>query len=478
MVLNAPTMEDIERQASQRDLDKQYIRDGVYDMLPELLRKACNVFERKIEREVFLMSALPVCATLMRGAKIVTRKGPQGLNLAVWIYSDAGIGKGVAGMADTLLDAVKAEAMARYNDSRMRYEDDLDAHRTRLTLIKKQRTEAIEKGQHELPPLPQAPPPPPREDISLPLYGNVKSIRDEIEQNGGQILFFDTEADSLSMSSGEYGDLRIIIKQGIENEKSGQLFKTTGLKEWRSYISLMIAATDDQLVKFIKRPQDGLFSRFLFYGFKDTQEWVSSEPSDRPDYTSQLEAMQGAYASLYDRVRDAAPTVHFLPEQWRDHTEMFTAQKANAIETHTALAGSVHRLGQFMLRIAAILTIMREHRGNKQMPRELTCDKHSWTAARHITLRFFRGLYEAWGLFQPNELPTDKEGQNIAYEKAHIAAANEARRLKEEGLTLCQVHDSLLSDKQLAAFTCRWSGKMSKNTKKQRVSRLVTFIQR
>ena len=261
-------MEDIERQASQRDLDKQYIRDGVYDMLPELLRKACNVFERKIEREVFLMSALPVCATLMRGAKIVTRKGPQGLNLAVWIYSDAGIGKGVAGMADTLLDAVKAEAMARYNDSRMRYEDDLDAHRTRLTLIKKQRTEAIEKGQHELPPLPQAPPPPPREDISLPLYGNVKSIRDEIEQNGGQILFFDTEADSLSMSSGEYGDLRIIIKQGIENEKSGQLFKTTGLKEWRSYISLMIGATDDQLVKFIKRPQDGLFSRFLFYGFK------------------------------------------------------------------------------------------------------------------------------------------------------------------------------------------------------------------
>ena len=471
------SLDQIKREMYGAELDGGYISDDVYDLLPNMLRDACNVFERRQDKEAFLVAALPVCSTLMRGARIAVKQGKKGLNLAVWIHSSFAAGKGIAGMADNLLEGVKIEAAKRQRLALEDHRNEMDEFNTRLALVKKEREKKIKEKKHDLPPLPIAPPKPPKEDITLALYGHTKTLRDWVAENEGNVLFIDTEADSLNKKGGEYGDLRILFKQGIENEKSSNAFMSTGLQEWRSYISILITATDDQLVQFIQGPQDGLFSRFLFYGFEGDDGWVSSRPVDGEDYTSKLQRLQPRYASLYDRVREAAPTVTFTTQQWDDHDEEFAAIKEAAKHTHTALGGSTHRLGHFRLRIAAMLSIMRSHRSTMEMDQAITCDEKSWTASRLIIHRFVRGMYDTWSLYHDEQLPTDQQHRGADFEAARCAAAKEAKRLRGENLKNIEIFDRIQADTEFTAFTRTWSEKKTHGSKKTAVSRLLTYLQ-
>lgn len=510
---NPPTIEEIAREANGEELHEAFMDEGLYGLLPSMLGDACRVFERIQDREVFLMGALPVCSTLMRGAHTMTNRGPQGLNLAVWIYAPYGAGKGMASMADILLESVREEAQQRQDEANALHAHAVDVYNSESKLAKKALNEMVSRERDarealkplrkiaepsrtadqakqvadlenvirdctEKPTLPTLPPPPPREDITLPLYGNVKTIRDYIEANEGHVLFFDSEADSLHMQSGEYGNLGIIFKQGIENEKSGQIFKTTGNKSWTSYISIMIAATDDQLIKFIKGPTDGLFSRFLYYGFEGDNGWLSQRPTKAKNYQSQLLGFSPRYASLYEAVREFQPTVTFTEGQWDNHDRLYQKKKIAAVKTHTALGGSINRLGKFQLRLASTLAIMRHHEAGT-MAEELECDRDSWSAAELIIYRFERGLFETWDLYNVEQLPTDNEGRNADHDIAKIAAAKEALRLQEErGLALAQIHDTLIFDERFRAFTSNWSVIVNNSARKNRVRRLLTYRQR
>lgn len=507
-----PTHENIQRQVFRFELEKEFIREGAFESMPKMLRDACNVFQDKQDREVFLMGALPVCAALMRGAHVMTNRGKKGLNVGVWVWSSFSVGKGIAGMAKLLLTAVRSEAKDRYQSREQeskhltdRYNaeyrfkkkeldrivsEEYQARKERDELaMKRSKSESEKKRMAELnvllercikdkPDLPAPPDQVPSEDIVLPLYGNVKTIRDSIADNEGHILFFDTEADSLQMKSGEYGDLGQVIKQGIENEDMSQIFKTTGLQEWRPYISLMIGATDNQLLQFIKGPHDGLFSRFLYYGFEGTDAWKSQRPGDGPDFESQLLGMQARFAQLYDAVKEAKPTVNFTQLQWDDHDATCEEWKIQAVKTHSAMGGCINRLGHFQLRIAATFAIMRAVEAGGTLGQELRCDNDSWTAAKLVAQRFLRGLYDTWDLYKQDQLPTDRRRRDVEHDKARVLAATEAQRLKEsENRTLAEIHDIIIAAQEFTPFTVTWCGNMDRNAKKQRVSRLLTFLQ-
>ena len=489
--------EETKRQAYKQQLDLEFLPPSFYGLLSPMLSKPCQVFDHEQDRETFLIAALPVCATLMRGAKMRIRKGEVDLNLAVWLHAPFGVGKGIAGMARILVDQVRSEAMEEYMETNAGHEERLKRYRAQQNIINRvikeveerqliQEVDAVDSG-HATAEQPRSirkeavlpePEVPSKEDIILPLYGNVKTIRDHISDNDGHILFFDTEADSLHTSSGDYGDLRLIIKQGIENEKSSQVFKTTGLQEWTPVISLMIAATEDQLKKFIKGPHDGLFSRFLYYGFEGSQEWHSMRPKpDVAGYDESIQRFKGIYASLYRSVKEYAPTVNFTDRMWDQHDEDWTNYKHEAINDHSALAGSIHRLGFFQLRIAAVLSIMHHFETCTTIKSEIDCDMQSWMASRQIIGRFLRGLYDTWAIYKDDELPTDQPGRGVDSKVAKVAAAKEAMRLKrEENLTHIQVFKELISNKELTAFTVNWCGKMKPQAKKTAISRLLKFV--
>jgi len=496
--MTAPIIsEETKLQAYKELLELEFLPKRFYGLLSPMLREPCKVFDHDQDRETFLIAALPVCATLMRGAKMRIRKGEVDLNLAVWIHAPFGIGKGVAGMARLLVDQARSEAMEEYLETNAGYEERLKRYRAQQNIINRvikedeerqliQEVDAVDNG-HATAEQPRSirkeavlpePEVPSKEDIILPLYGNVKTIRDHISDNDGHILFFDTEADSLHTSSGDYGDLRLIIKQGIENEKSSQVFKTTGLQEWTPVISLMIAATEDQLKKFIKGPHDGLFSRFLYYGFEGSQEWHSMRPkADVVGYNESIQRFQGIYAALYRAVKEAAPTVNFTDRMWDQHDEDWTLFKHEAINIHSALAGSIHRLGFFQLRIAAVLTIMHHFETKTSIESEIECDMHSWVASKQIIGRFLRGLYDTWAIYKEEELPTDQVGRGVDYKVAKVAAAKEAMRLKrEENLTNVQVFDALRAEKEFTPYTVNWCSKLTLGARKTEISRLLKFV--
>lgn len=194
-------------------------------------------------------------------------------------------------------------------------------------------------------------------------------------------------------------------------------------------------------------------------------------------YNESIKRFQGIYAALYRAVKEAAPTVNFTNQMWDQHDEDWTDYKHEAINDHSALAGSIHRLGFFQLRIAAVLTIMHDFETSTTIKSEIECDMQSWIASRQIITRFLRGLYDTWAIYKEDELPTDQAGRGVDYKVSKVAAAKEAMRLKrEENLTHVQVFKELISNKELNAFTVNWCGKMKPQAQKTAISRLLKFV--
>jgi hypothetical protein len=194
-------------------------------------------------------------------------------------------------------------------------------------------------------------------------------------------------------------------------------------------------------------------------------------------YNESIQRFQGIYAALYKAVKDAAPTVNFTDRMWDQHDEDWTHFKHEAINDHSALAGSIHRMGFFQLRIAAVLTIIHHFETKTSIESEIECDMRSWMASKQIIGRFLRGLYDTWAIYKEEELPTDQVGRGVDYKVAKVAAAKEAMRLRrEENLTNVQVFDALRAEKEFTPYTVNWCSKLTLGAKKTEISRLLKFV--
>jgi len=156
--MTAPIIsEETKLQAYKELLELEFLPKRFYGLLSPMLREPCKVFDHDQDRETFLIAALPVCATLMRGAKMRIRKGEVDLNLAVWIHAPFAHGKGVAGMARLLVDQARSEAMEEYLETNAGYEERLKRYRAQQNIINRvikedeerqliQEVDAVESG--------------------------------------------------------------------------------------------------------------------------------------------------------------------------------------------------------------------------------------------------------------------------------------------------------------------------------------------
>ena len=371
----------------------EHLPASYYADLPTTLMGACEAIGDLTSRETFLHGALPVLGHLMRNVWIPTANERMAPTLMVYVFKPSGGGKGMAALALRLLDKTRER-----NERRMAEEE--RAH---------QRAINSRDDDEEEPP----PPPPRLHDVRLSMRTTTVTLTKRIERNGGRALLADTEADAARTSSREWGSVREIIKKGFHGETADLLFKEAGKVEVDLWLSVMLTSTSGQLKGFINSPEDGMFNRFIFHTFETESRWKDQRPTPGRLPLSEIIAAQGEpLAVMYERLeRGADINVQFSKRQWDQHAKAMVPLLAEAVAIDRNLEGYINRLGQMILRTAAIFGVLRAYE-NGQLRDGFVVDVQSWRAAMALMPIWWSNALAAYSLYAEDERPADEnEGQ-------------------------------------------------------------------
>lgn len=327
----------------------------IIDSLPGVLAGICNRMETDAEKELMLISTIGVLSGMVPKLKAKYRGDEIEANLYIFIYGDYGSGKGAMSYAKLLGDEVDRELLSRYKRAVGQYMKDKEIHKKDLAAWKKKKND-------------EDPPKPPDEPLPNMLFipANVtKAALYEILQgtDGGGIIF-ETEGDTLVEAlKTEHGGFSDLLRKAFHHESTRSYRKT--LKELKDLedlrFSVLLSATIDQLKKLIPSPENGLFSRFIYYKVipnTDFDSVFSEAKNGHKEYLTEIG--HHFFGTFFDHYSEHHKYFALTGNQQHKFQEIFAAKKAELMnEVDPALQGTANRFGIIAFRIMMILTAVR-----------------------------------------------------------------------------------------------------------------------
>jgi hypothetical protein len=105
-----------------------------------------------------------------------------------------------------------------------------------------------------------------------------------LQANDGQGIICETEADTMSSTKKQdWGDYSSIMRAAFHHEKISVSRKTNNefIEVNEPRLAITLTGTPAQAPKLIASAEDGLFSRFLFYAYKNEIEWQDPSPQNK-----------------------------------------------------------------------------------------------------------------------------------------------------------------------------------------------------
>ncbi|MEM9821764.1 MAG: DUF3987 domain-containing protein [Bacteroidota bacterium] len=363
----------------------------IFDQLPRLLQSSCATFVDERERDVFLTSALTVLSGCLPEVSGVYDRRVYYPNLYSFIIAPAASGKGVMSFAKTLgmvrhdeLLQKSREAMKVYKQEMYRYEVAVFQHK---------------KGRGGEPNPPSNKPP--FQLLYIPANSSSAMLIQHLYQNNGSGTLFESEADTLgNVLKQDWGGYSDLLRKAFHHEaisysrKQGEEF----LEINQPKLSVALSGTPNQILKLIPSTEDGLFSRFLFYGFEGEVKWRDVSPTGSgTDWTNLFDQLSREVLAMSNFLKKYPTTVKLSQQQWRNLNIGFTEQ---LVETYSFVGvealSIVKRMGLIMFRMAMIFTAMRKfEKGRKE--KVITCEEIDSEVAQLLAdyyLKHAMHLYE------------------------------------------------------------------------------------
>jgi len=316
--------------------DTPLIPDYVFSNLPDFLKECTSVFEVPRERDIFLTGALSIlsgCFNNVSGKYDGRLFSP---NLFSFVIAPPASGKGVLIYARNLAKAIHEE---------LRNEED---QLTLSTISQESRLKWF----------------------FIPGDSSSAAIKRLLILNSEQGTICETEADTLSGAlAQDWGSFDDLLRKAFQHEPVS--FSRIGTDDDVNYkeinrpkLSICLTGTPNQVITLIKSTENGLFSRIIFYCFKN---------EDVPHFKdvfadSSLTSLDDFFAEKADRLKKMykcsqkiGPCNFTLTS---DQKEIFQRQFDIRVkrlhdqygeETHAI----VFRLGLITFRIAMLLSIIR-----------------------------------------------------------------------------------------------------------------------
>lgn len=224
--------------------------EEVYGGLPDLLKQLVEPFEGR-EKDIVLLSAITTLGVCMPKIKGMYRGSEVYPNLYLFVVAPPASGKGVVSYPRGLADYI--------ND--MLFEN-------RRQEVLACRKENKEKKSNKVCP---------KNQVKI-IPGNISSAQlySLIEHSHEGALIIESEADTLTAAlKQEWGNFSDSLRAAYHHENISISRKEDDVyvNIPKPRISLVLGGTSNQVKPLVQSVENGLFSRFLFYCFDETQPW-------------------------------------------------------------------------------------------------------------------------------------------------------------------------------------------------------------
>lgn len=340
----------------------------VYKALPFILQEGARAFpDDKRKRDVFFTGAVTIlsgCLPKVQGVYSNERVYPH---LFSFIIAPAASGKGVMKNAKRLADKLHERLVAESKCAKEKYEQEMVEFKTNLSKRKKND------------PVPEKPEEPKFRLLYIPADCSQAMLMQILQDNDGKGIICETEADSMSgANKQDWGNYSHILRGAFHHEKISAARKTNRelIEVNEPQLAVCLSGTPAQVPKLIGSSEDGLFSRFLFYAFRNEIVW--QDPSPKPGgiiYNDHFEALSNEILNIIEFLSQNPTEVYLTQEQWEMLNSTFTERLRNATIFNTnEVASVVFRLGLILFRFCMIFTALRKYETSEFIKDVYCCD--------------------------------------------------------------------------------------------------------
>jgi hypothetical protein len=356
------------------------------------------VFTEPRERDVFLTGALSNLSGCLPEVKGTYAGSEVYANIFSFSIAPAANGKGALKFAKALVDEFHQNTIKQSKEAETLYNQAL--------LKFKQKANNKKKGDTSLEEAPQKPK---FKVVIIPANTSYAKILSHIEQNEGTGIICETEADTLgNVFKQDWGSYSDMLRKAFHHERLSSSRKSDNefIEVNNPRLSISLSGTPSQVAGLISSPEDGLFSRFIYYVFKVEQIWRDVSPKSNP--VNLTEHFRILSLRVYDMIQFLmqGETIIALTDQqweilnqtcdkWLNETVTFISEDASSV---------VKRLGLILFRICMIFTAMRKYE-NGEFTKELTCTNDDFDCALKLA-----ETYLQHSLLMFNNLPKQNGG--------------------------------------------------------------------
>ena len=303
---------------------------------PDLLCRIMDTAgQSDAQRDLLLLTSFGVLGSCISGNVSVLYSGSSYYpNLQFIAVAPPASGKGVMGLVRTLAEPFHQELREAYRKALQTYEQEL----TRLNTLGK------EKKNEEMPDKPG------NKVYLIPGNNSGTDIMQNIIDSDGNGLIFELEADTLRTA---FDHQRLSYNR---RGNGGEYRETDTVR-----LSLVVSGTPQQVILLIPSPENGLFSRQLFYYKSGVRHWInqlSSHPVNRQ------QVFKGYAREWYRQVQHLRRLGQFSLTLTDEQIDAFNDKFSRLYErtqiiNSADMPSSVNRLAINLIRIMSIVATLR-----------------------------------------------------------------------------------------------------------------------
>lgn len=349
----------------------------IVNYLPELLIEGCEAFkDNERKRDVFLTAGLTILSGCLPNVTGIYHQERVYPHLFSFIIAPAASGKGVLKNAKRLGDKIHERFVNKSNEAKKAFEIENAEYKTMLA--KRKKDDAI----------PEKPVEPKFNLLFLPADTSQAMMMKMLQDNDGKGIICETEADAMSgANKQDWGNYSHIMRAAFHHEKISAARKTNNelLEIPNPQLAVSLSGTPAQVPKLIQSAEDGLFSRFMFYAFKNEIIWQDPSPKKGGIiFNDHFEKLSNDVLQVYDFLEQHPTEVQLTSDQWEQLNIVFSKLLTNTVLFNSDDTSSiVFRLGLVLYRFCMIFTAIRKVE-NGDCSKVVVCTDEDFLAALEL----------------------------------------------------------------------------------------------
>jgi len=248
-------------------------------------------------------------------------------------------------------------------------------------------------------------------------------------------LIIETEADTISQNfKSEWGNFSSILRTSFHHEEAN--IDRVGLKEKLSQnpkLSLAIAGTPLQLIPLIGTPENGLYSRIMFYNIKKSG-WIDDDENETYDaQEEEIARLNKLFLDLSSSVNSIARRMKLSRVQKKLLNDNLKKAYEYLVEAGLESEDTVKRMGAILVRIFTIYTILEIKDELTEDKSEFDCSENAFNFGLSLFPYLLKSSIESANVFQHSQR---KSKTSLNDTQKQILEALPASFISKEGVEI------------------------------------------